>query len=255
MSSAKKPTYEKEPDKFPWEAPAPTGPFWSDITEKISAQCLTIFGAEGLAQLPLDASLPKDQKIRLLRTLLEEKLAASESATDPKSMSEEEFKRNRTIRYAIASTYAEAKDWKSAHDVCKDMSTVYEARNEGRPDVGAMNMQAWTAEKIGEYSLADAYCIASLPHLAANEQLGPDSPQVLGTMRLRMLVLGKVGRVMEAKALNARGYEVIENMRAGRFAKYADEEVDAMDEIRGKLEEAEREKGMIPEAWEPLQSA
>ena len=254
MASTKKPTYKKEPEKFPWEAPPPTGPFWSDIREGVAAQFLTIYGADGLAKLNLDPSLSKDEKLAHLRQNLERKLADAEAATPPSQMTEDEFKLDRRMYHALASTYTEQKQWEAAHEVAKRMTAACEARN-GRPDLGALSTLAWTAERIGEYALADQYCAQSLPYLKTHELLGPDSPQVLGTMRLRMLVLGKVGRILEAKELNRQGYAVIESMKGGKFEKYHDEEVEAMDELKVQLEKAEASNGTIPEDWQPLESA
>ncbi len=250
MASIKKPSYEKEPEKFPWEAPAPTGPFWSDIKESLAAQFLTIYGAEGLAQLNLDPRLRKDEKLAYLRESTQEKLADGETATRAGQMTEADFKLCRQMYHAIASTYTEQRNWKAAHEVSKRMGAAFEARN-GREDAGALNMLAWTSERMGEYALADQYCVQTLPYLRTHELCGPDSPQVLGTMRLRMLVLGKVGRLLEAKELNREGYEVIASMKGGRFEKYHDEELEAMDELKTQLEMAEAQHGTIPEDWQP----
>ncbi|KAF2094945.1 hypothetical protein NA57DRAFT_80112 [Rhizodiscina lignyota] len=254
MASIKKPSYAKEPEKFPWEQPTPTGPFWIDISERLSSQFLSIWGTDGLAELPLDPLLSKEDKILLFRRLLDEKLKQSESTTPPDRMSEDDFRLNRKMHFALMSTYTETKEWAAAHEAGKAMSKAYEARH-GRPDLGSLNTMAWTAERMGEYALADTLCLESLPHLKRHDVLGPDSPQVLGTMRLRMLILGKIGRIVEAKELNKQGYRVIESMKGGKFEKYYEEEIEAMNEIRSQLEKAEVTKETIPEDWEPEGSA
>ena len=66
--------------------------------------------------------------------------------------------------------------------------------------------------------------------------LGRTSPQALGNQRMLITTVGRQGRFDDANKLLAEGYELVEEMGQGRFAKYVDEEREALDEVKKDLD-------------------
>lgn len=246
MSTTK--SYEKEPGKFPWESEIPTSPFWDGLS-RLAQQALTIFGHADLAALDLDskADQPKPARLALVRGVFEQRLAKEPPLAD---QDDAQFRTHRQTVFALAHACMMQRDYAEAEAACHQLIAASSARD-GKPDVGALQTLAWATEARGQYGDALNYCEQTLPLLKAHEMLGPESPQVLGTMRLEMQALGKAGRVKEALEMNAQGYEVIERMKGGRFGKYYGEEIEAMDELKKVLQDAEKEGGKVPAEWMP----
>lgn len=244
--------YEREPEKFPWESDIPQSAFWSDIP-KLGQQFLSVYGAEALLKLNLDknADLTIDERVAYLRALIQQRLAEQEAAVDTlDQFSEEEFKAHRMAEFALVSTYTQVGRWIPASEVLGKMNEAY-GRRTGSADPGALHMLGYLAEKLGNYKDAEIYYTKSIPLLSMLPLLGPNSPQVLGSMRALMQILGKRGKVDDALTMTQQGYEIIDTMAGGRFEKYQEEEVEAMDEVREVLVMAKKAGVPVDEDWQP----
>lgn len=244
--------YEREPDKFPWESDVPHSPFWADIP-KLGQQFLSIYGPDALAKLKLDsyADLSVDERVAYLRALVQQRLADQEASVDSlDQLSEADFKQHRMTEFALVSTYTQVGRWMPANEVLTKMNEAH-GRRTGTGDPGALHMLGYLAERLGNYNEAEACYSKSLPLLSALPLLGPNSPQVLGTLRALMQIHGKMGRVHEALKMNAHGFKVIDTMEGGRFEKYQEEEREAMQQVKEVLEEANRRGLPVDSDWQP----
>lgn len=108
---------------------------------------------------------------------------------------------------------------------------------ESPEDIGSLNGLASLYARRGRWAEAEALA-RKLPGLMrAHPVLGPGpSPQEMGARRMLVEVLARQGRVEEARREVEEGYRVVEEMRGGKFKKYVGEEVEALDEVRGKIE-------------------
>lgn len=229
----------KQEEQFHWEAPLPTGPFWDDVTTdhsgKVIARTLkqSVFTPDELDKLPLDASLSRPEKLQLLAKLINEKIAELTKDTRPEKLDDEDYKKWRSGKWCIAAIH-EHDDLPQCHSILQEMITVSSTRN-GKTDVGALNLLAFSLKEAGHNAEAEKVGRQMLPLLQQNEKLGPDSPQVIGCMRLLMEVCAKQGRREEAMSLNKEGYRVIGELAKGRFKKYEREEIEEMDRVKGEI--------------------
>lgn len=229
---------QRNQEQFPWEAPLPTGPFWDDITTDHNGESIartskqSIFTAEELAALPLDHTLPRLEKFQLLEKIISEKLAGLTKDTQPEKLGDDDYKKWRNGKWSIAVLHLD--DLTRCHKELQDMITASTTRK-GFPDVGALNMLAFGLKDAGRNAEAETVGRQMLPLLQQHEKLGPDSPQVIGCMRLLMEVVAKQGRKDEAMELNKKGYEVIGELAKGRFKKYEVEEIEEMDMVKGEI--------------------
>lgn len=229
----------EQQEQFPWEARVPTGPFWDDFTTdhsgKVIARTLknSVFSAEELENLPLDTSLSRPEKLQLLEKLINEKIAELTKETSPGKLDDEDYRKWRTSKWCVAVIH-EHDDLPRCHAILQDMITVSTVRN-GKADAGALNLLASSLKDAGRNAEAEKVARQMLPLLQQHEKLGPDSPQVIGCMRLLMEVCAKQGREEEAMSLNREGYRVIGELAKGKFRKYEGEEIEEMDRVKGEI--------------------
>lgn len=240
---------------FPWETPTPQGPFWSALEDNynhLGRLYQSVFSPTIIAAMPLDPSLSQSSKLAQLLSLANSHLATNPllNHPSPSSLSRSDWTAWRDMTFLLAHLEMETGLTTEPEDKYKSLLLAWEKRFDAgtdeeitvreREDVGAMNSLAYLYIQRGMYAQAEVMAIQLPGLLRRNPKLGPGpSPQEMGARRMVMEILARTGRLEEARRANQEGYEVVKEMvtaEGGKFAKYEREEIEALDEVGGKLE-------------------
>lgn len=97
--------------------------------------------------------------------------------------------------------------------------------------------------RMGRYVEAEKLYREALPYLSGSP-LGMDSPQYLGAWRAIVECVAKQGaRWSDARRLLEEGFDLVRGMRGGEWHKFEAEELEAMEEVRDMVVEAELDAG------------
>jgi tetratricopeptide (TPR) repeat protein len=231
------------PGQFPWESALASGPFWDPLTtpssdpqknlRNIAQTFPRIFSASEMSQMPLDASLSKADKIALLSSIISTHISA---LGNPENLDESDWAKYGRLQFCLAICCRESGDLNQALEVLRHTQAVTKKRNPEQPEIASLdNNIAWTLKLLGRNAEAEDAAREALPPMRERKDLGPDSPQVLGLMRLLVEVVAKQGREEEAGEIVKETRDVIELLRKGRFAKYEREEIQALEEVERQI--------------------
>lgn len=247
------------PSPFPWETPGPISPFWSSFPDKynhIGRQFLSVFGPETLASMPLDASLSQPDKIAQLLSLAQSALSSDPVYTHPTPETLHRFPwtvwRNMISLIAVLETKTglttePVEKYRRLVDAWdKRFAAGTDDQMRCPRDVGGLNSLAHLYVSKGMYSQAEEIVVQLPGWYKLHPMTGPGpSPHEMGARRMEIEILAKTGRLDEAKQKVAEGYEVIQEMETaegGKFVKYVQEEIEALDEVKSKLDEWSRDE-------------
>ncbi len=240
---------EQKTNIWPWETAGPTGEFWAKFDDNhghIGRQFLHVFTADEIAAFPLDASLSQEDKMEQLYTVTKAALAerSVHAATDAELLPREEWVQWLHAGHLLASLESHTKRYETAEQRVIAENDLWKKRYALGNDpemkvpvsISALSNLSWIYLKAGKPAEAEAISRDLPALLRSTPLLGPGpSPQELGSRRSLMEALAKQGKYEEAKKLNEEGYAVIAELAKGKFAKYEQEEIEAMDEVKGNL--------------------
>ena len=250
---------QEQPQTFPWEGAGPKGEFWSSLEDNyhaIGQQVLKVFGAETVANFPLDASLDQSGKIKQLYAVSTERLSQDSivNSPTPETLSRDDWTKWYDGQSLLDRLESELGEHGKAVDRVRRLKVAWEKRFELGNDpeiksdknVGILSTLSYMLLKAGQYAEAEEIA-RPLPDLFRDHPfLGPGpSPQELGTRRMLMETLAKQGKLDEAAKLNEEGYGIIAELAKGKFAKYEHEEIEAMDEVKENLPKWASQTGAV----------
>ncbi|KAH8895928.1 hypothetical protein GQ53DRAFT_743881 [Thozetella sp. PMI_491] len=235
--------------RFPWESAVPKGKFWDKLDDNykhISRQFLKVFTVDEVTALPLDPSLSQAEMREQLYAVAKAELAARPvlAAEAPEALPRDQWLQWSSADNLLACLEGETNRYQAVEDRYVRQLDVWKKRYELGidPEIkGPVNLLArsnltWWYLQGGKPAEAEQMARGMPELLRANPMLGPGpSPQELGSRRALMEALAKQGKYDEAKRLNDEGYAVIAELAEGKFAKYNDEEIEAMNEVRDNL--------------------
>ena len=184
----------------------------------------------------LDPSLSEHDKLRTLDSILGVKVASEKVALGTTSVSSAEAK----PYWRLLNLQAIIKDTYGDHIEAEKIYREFLKLDDPKRKLGIYGCLAHSVQKQGRLREAREYAVESLNYIRGYEELGNDSPQGLGTLRLLMEITAQQGRFAEAWKLYAEGVELVGGMTQGRFGKYQGEEKDAMDEVKLTIEALEK---------------
>ena len=240
---------EQKTNVWPWETAGPTGEFWAKFDDNhghMGRQFLQVFTADEVAAFPLDASLSQQDMLEQLYTVAKSALAGRsvETAANPELLPREEWLQWLHAGHLLSALESHTKRYEAAEQRMCVENDLWKKRYALGNDadlkvpvsISALSNLAWTYLQDGKPAEAEAISRDLPALLRSTPLLGPGpSPQELGSRRSLMEALAKQGKYEEAKALNEEGYAVIAELAKGKFAKYEQEEIEAMDEAKGNL--------------------
>ena len=243
MAAAVEPAQQSTP--FSWEESPPSGPFWDDLIaseapplwylKQAGQAFLRIFSTEEIDAMNLNPTLPTSGKITLLEGIFKNKIAAIQTGVDdPAKLNDDAWKKFKQCYYCLECLESSCGNFEKSLQFSQLIVDATKRRAPNKPDFGLYN-NAYTLKRLGRNAEAEAAAREILPAMRDSEVLGPDSPQVLGTLRLLMEVIAKQGREQEAMDLNKEGWSTIELLKKGKFAKYESEEIEAMQEVKDDI--------------------
>jgi tetratricopeptide (TPR) repeat protein len=239
--------------QFPWEAPYLTGAFWDgfpDNAHHLARSTGKLITQSDFDKLPLDSEGDVKHKQAQLHDILELHIPDSNK---PETLAPEEYRRWLTRVFLLSSLERELGRDAEAESRLRRAITAWEARRAADPerkdpitkdtasDLSALSNLAYLLNSRGRYAEAEIVARQALPLFYDKPELGRTSPQAMGNLRMLVAVVGRQGRFHEAMVLLEDGYERVEEMANGKFAKYVDEEREALDEVKTELEEWEVE--------------
>lgn len=221
---------------FSWEAPVPVNRFWDSFQYCIARSFLDNFSDIQLEQLPIVQDSPDNQqtKLRLLLQLLQDKLEKEEANfSPPQSLYEVDYKRWYKLWQGIFAIQDEL-DLPEAEQTVRMLV-------EKRPDksnVVPPHMLADYLVKIGKYKEAEDIERPVCDWMDARPHLGKSSPQAINARRIiaRALWFQGASRRVEAEALIAEIYGIVDAMGGGKFGVYQEEEKRLNEEMVAELQ-------------------
>jgi len=231
---------QDEHGNFPWESPVPTGPFWTSLPETIGRQALRVWPAAEMAALDLDgkASLPNDNKLRLLLSLVQA-INETHPLGPPEALDHHSFQeiwhRREYLAAHLERDLGGPEHLAAAELRCRRMIPVWAARDDPDKkwavDMGTMDMLLVVLRLQGRLAESAEAAAELLAAIEVCPVLGVASPMYLGILLKQVETYVRMGRADEAKALLALGWETLDVLAGSRFAKYEER-------FRGDLEKA-----------------
>ena len=226
--------------KFPWDYDVPNNAFWNSLDYKVGRNFFQCYTESEIAEMTFDGSLPTDEKLRFLRSLLHQTLAEKEARASPTPFHDVDYKSWMSLKFALSTMERYLGNPDAEEALVRE---TYENGPNGTKNMSALHSLSGIMEDRGKY--AEAECMANqvLPWMQRHELLGHDSPQALGSMKILTRSIWKQGRYEDVEKWIKRCRKTVEAMRKGKFAKYYEEEKEMVDGDIAALEmwKAERE--------------
>ncbi|KAK0612432.1 hypothetical protein B0T17DRAFT_543665 [Bombardia bombarda] len=222
---------------FSWEHPIPVSPFWDPLPYPTSACFLNAFASSPaeLAALPIDpaSTAPNPEKITLLLSLLQAKLAREQQAITTTPLHIANHPLWSAITLGIASLQSQLPDQLAAAEVT--IRALADHRID-KANLGPLHMLADHLVKVGKFVEAEETERAVLRWMEAHERLGRDSPQALGARRIIVRAMWGQGRRTEAEEMMREIEGIVEGLGEGsRFGVYQEEERGLFGQLVGEL--------------------
>ena len=223
----------RQSPKFPWDYEVPNNAFWNSLDYKVGRTFSSVYTEPELSRMSLDASLPLEEKMRLLRDILSSTLATKDNDTYPALLRDVDYRSWDGLKSALSAMDCYIGDYDAGE---KCLREIYENGPNGTKNMSALHQLSWVLEEAGKHAEAEAAAREVLPWVQGLPMLGNDSPQALGCMRVLVQSIWKQGRYAEAREWVEMCNAAIERLAIGKFAKYEDEERKQLDEDVKALE-------------------
>lgn len=214
---------------YSWDVPPPKGPFWDDVGWRAATTFSIRYSSEELASLKLDQGLDRMEKLRLLKQLLEQRLAEKERLAAPEPLKVADRKRWHGLVYSIAMMHG----FLGEHETAGEIYLQLIVNADGTPNVGALQAVAFELYEQGNFAEAEVHGIKSLAGMRST--LGADSPPGLGMLRQLVKITAKQGKFEAAEAYLEECIALVDGLQGGRFEKYAPEEWEELEETAALL--------------------
>jgi len=183
--------------QFPWEQGVPVNPFWDDIDWVTGIHFLGNFSDEERSELPIDPNsiAATNDKIKLLISLLDAKLANDETSAAPKSSAETQPKAWRSLvlaKYVLQSRVG------LVTEAGQSIRQLVEHFGDSADDVLKHCMADQLVEEGGDYVRAEK--IMGPLVAALDGQMTRASPQAIGGRRSLLRAVWKQGASRRADA-------------------------------------------------------
>jgi len=203
---------------FSWEAPVPVNRFWDSIDYCTARNFLICFSDAELEQLPIDVDNADDTatKLHLLLTLLKDKISREGEAM----LREQDYDKWHALHLALFGLQG-VLDLPEAEDTIQLLVT------HSKNKFVTQHMMSDYLLKIGKYKEAEEGERTVLEWMENHPKLGRDSPQAINARRILVRALWGQGedRRTEAQEILEEVERIVEEeMEAGRFAVYREEE-------------------------------
>lgn len=216
----------------PDELTIPSDPFWDSLNPAISSAVAGALTSKKLEDMKLDASASDSTKLHDLDTALTQKLLSLEASSQPSTLHEQNYNQWQDLKSSLFLVQ------KGLGDIDKQEEILLEMANNPSPagrDLAALHNLSALYEEKGEYQKAEQLALVVLPAIQGHALLGAASPQALGSLRVLIKVLWGQGKTEEADAYMSQASASIDALVGTRFAKYQQDERDALMELTASL--------------------
>ncbi|KAL4861733.1 hypothetical protein BDV12DRAFT_179821 [Aspergillus spectabilis] len=218
--------------RIPGEITPPTGPFWASLDPTIAGTVAAVLTPQDIDQSKLDPSATTTNKLDALQTALTAKLSSL-----PSNLHETDYDLWKSIKSSLFHIH------KGLGNVDEQEKVLLESINNPGPstnsaggkDLAAIHNLAALYEEKGQYADAEANAREALSGIEAHPRLGKDTPQALGSLRVLIKALSKQGKTAEAEQYVGQARASIDNLAGTQWAKYQQEENDALDKVVAEL--------------------
>jgi hypothetical protein len=186
--------------------------------------------------MTLDFTMDEDNKIKYLSSILHKTLASKEASVSPTPLYEADHKSWNSLKLAMVSLENHLGNYDASERILREMDAHAITGPDGKKNMSALHGLAGVLEMTGNYAQAEQTAKETLPWLQQHPMLGRDAPQALGSMRMIARAIWKQRRYEEAEEWIERTRRYINDMSAGKFGKYEDDEREALYEDRMSLE-------------------
>lgn len=233
--SAKVPATAAAP-RFEWDFDVPDTPFWSDMELTVARNVIGCFRQEELDQMTFDGTLSVPDRLEYLLSQVEWKFAALEAEAAPEPLYAIDSKAWEDLLLAVATCQ------KFLNRPIDEEQTVAEVlgKTEGRKRLAWLGMMADLARRNGNHAASETAALEVLPVWRTHEKLGPDSPQALGMTRIiiESKWMQDGTKREEARLMLEETFTLVRGLSKSKFAKYQDDEMTMLLELKDKLEKS-----------------
>ncbi|PLB54120.1 hypothetical protein P170DRAFT_431780 [Aspergillus steynii IBT 23096] len=216
------------PSDTPDELVIPSGPFWDTLDPVISSAVALCFTPQELEDLKLDPSASNPAKLHTLQEALTEKLLTLEAASQPSTLHEQNYNQWQDLKSSLFHVHRGLGDKEEQEKILLEMINTPSAA--GR-DLAALHNLSALCEEKGEYEKAERLALEVLPAIQGHALLGAASPQALGSLRVLIKAMWGQGKTAQADDYVKQASASIDNLVGTPFAKYQQEERDALVEV------------------------
>ncbi|KAL4899984.1 hypothetical protein BDW74DRAFT_162461 [Aspergillus multicolor] len=221
-------------EAIPGEVSTPNGPFWASLDPTVASTVAAVLTPQELDDLKLDPSACNNTKLNALQATLAEKLSKAEASSKPSALHTTDYNTWKSLKSSQFHVH------KGLGNVDEQEKVLLELVNNPGPgpfgrDLAALHNLSALYEEKGQYEEAESNARDALAAIQAHPRLGKDTPQALGSLRVLIKVLWKQGKAIEAKELVGLAQASINNLSGTPFAKYQQEETDALEKVVAEL--------------------
>ncbi|RDW69106.1 Tetratricopeptide repeat [Aspergillus mulundensis] len=219
---------------IPGEITPPSGPFWASLDPTVASTVAAVLTPQELDNLKLDPSASNSTKLNALETALAAKLSNAETSSKPSTLHSTDYNTWKALKSSLFHVH------KGLGNIDEQEKILLELVNNPGPgplgrDLAALHNLSALYEETGQYKEAESNARKALTDIQAHSRLGKDTPQALGSLRVLIKALWKQGKVVEAKEYVGQAQASISNLAGTPFAKFQQEETDALGKIVAEL--------------------
>ncbi|KAK1757300.1 hypothetical protein QBC47DRAFT_375636 [Echria macrotheca] len=218
--------------QFSWEKAVPMNAFWDGIDWVSCIHFLGNFSDEERSELPIDpnSTASTDDKVKLLISLLDAKLAKEEAAAAPKSLAETQPKAWRRLlhaKYVLQSRLG----------LVSDAGQSIRKLVEHFGDTDEVLQSSLADQLVVEGDYAQAEKIMGPVVATMDADMTKASPQAIGSRRILLSAIWKQGPSRRADAENvvAEIKESIQGMVGTKYEVYVKSEEEELDKVLAEL--------------------
>jgi hypothetical protein len=217
----------RKPPKFPWDYEVPNTTFWNSLDYKVGRNFLQCHTESEISQMTFNETLSLEEKLKYLRSILNQTLSAKSKKTAPIPLHDVDYKSWNHLKLGLSTIEHFLGDYDAEEKIVREM---YESGPDGTKSMSALHQLSGLMEKVGRYGEAETMAREVLPWMQGHEMLGGNSPQALGCMRVLVRSIWKQTRYVEAGEWIEKCKRTVENMGKGHFAKFQDDERRQLDD-------------------------
>ncbi|KAI1848435.1 hypothetical protein JX265_008783 [Neoarthrinium moseri] len=236
--------------KFSWDFDVPADAFWSSLPFSTGRNFLQCFDPADIEIMSpqFDASLPIENKNRLLLRLTQQKLAVEEDAAQRSGegrLYEKDWVAWQNLMLAIVTTQHELG---LLADEERTLQTMLDHPKPGQSkNYSALNMMARLYDANGRYAEAEQALLEVKAWMEEHPQIGRGSPPAMGNLRMLLEAVWKQGNHEEATGIYMDMKSLVDRMDKTNFAQYQEEEREMLEglmETLRKWEDAQQASGI-----------